>query len=738
MNFFIQPWFLTGLTAASIPVIIHLIFRRRFQRVEWGAMKFLLAAYQSNKTSLLVEHILLLILRILIIILLVLIFARPIAGDIALFSDSRSTEHFILVVDNSYSMGVRDGNQSPFEKAKKQARNIIKNAQIKDSITIITMNEKPRVLTSFATILDTGKIIGHIDEIKLSHQATGLFETMDILKEQASKKEYLNKKVFILTDCQKGPWLGASKDQSFLATLKEIRKEVRLFSLFDVGVTSDPLNLAVSDLEADGVIGLNTLARFVATIQNFSPKESGEMAIHFYVDGNKQSTEYVSVLGGERQRVAFFYNFVATGPHNVMVEIDADSLAQDNKRYLSFDVLQNIKTLVLDGDIQEEAFGSETDYITAAIGATPKSLIQMEVMSVADLSSDIQFSQYNVIILANVQTFADEERFLELEEFARKGGGILFFLGEKVPYKYYNSEFFKEGLGVLPAPIEAEAIGKASDKEDKTVFTFDNIDETHPVLKYFVENKTLLEDFRRCLTYKFFPVQIDALDKEEKRVSVIAHYDDPGKHPAILEKNYERGKVVLFTSTADRAWNNYNSDQFGHVFLIMVHEFIQYLVIRPIHESNIRVGLPILKTFDFYIQGAEIAQPGESFSPIGLQSNNGAAPFRLKEDTFVSGIYKLNLDIPLQVREEQGEIASEYIFAVNVDPTEGDITRATKQEILNALKDINIHYSTRLQKNQSGGTSTSDVEYWKPILILLLILNGLETFLAMWFGRYDR
>ncbi len=74
MNF-IHPGLLIGFAACAIPIIIHLLFRRRFQRLKWAAMKFLLAAYKKTKTTLLIEHILLLLLRILMIAVLVLIFA---------------------------------------------------------------------------------------------------------------------------------------------------------------------------------------------------------------------------------------------------------------------------------------------------------------------------------------------------------------------------------------------------------------------------------------------------------------------------------------------------------------------------------------------------------------------------------------------------------------------------------------------------------------------------------------
>ena len=64
-------WF--GLAAAAIPIIIHLLNRRRFTRVDWAPMKYLKLTIQSNKRRLQIEQLILLAMRVLAMLLL---FAR--------------------------------------------------------------------------------------------------------------------------------------------------------------------------------------------------------------------------------------------------------------------------------------------------------------------------------------------------------------------------------------------------------------------------------------------------------------------------------------------------------------------------------------------------------------------------------------------------------------------------------------------------------------------------------------
>src|SRR3954464_5659226 len=60
-----------GIGAVSIPVIIHLINRRRYKIVPWAAMKFLLAAQKQTRKRMRIEQLLLLLVRMMILALIV-------------------------------------------------------------------------------------------------------------------------------------------------------------------------------------------------------------------------------------------------------------------------------------------------------------------------------------------------------------------------------------------------------------------------------------------------------------------------------------------------------------------------------------------------------------------------------------------------------------------------------------------------------------------------------------------
>src|SRR6516225_2483836 len=103
--FFINLPMLFALSALAIPVVIHLLHRRRFDVVEWGAMQFLQVG-QTTRRRLALEEILLLALRTILVALIVLALAGPMgSGMLFSFVGSRSPQTFALIFDGSYSMG---------------------------------------------------------------------------------------------------------------------------------------------------------------------------------------------------------------------------------------------------------------------------------------------------------------------------------------------------------------------------------------------------------------------------------------------------------------------------------------------------------------------------------------------------------------------------------------------------------------------------------------------------------
>src|SRR5947207_5017627 len=117
---FIAPFFLPLLALASVPVIIHLLNRRRFQLVEWAPMKYLKLTIKTNRRRLRIEQLILLAVRTLVVVLVILAVARPVMSSNGLgrWLSGRGRTSRILVIDDSLSMGYKSDGRTAFDRAR--------------------------------------------------------------------------------------------------------------------------------------------------------------------------------------------------------------------------------------------------------------------------------------------------------------------------------------------------------------------------------------------------------------------------------------------------------------------------------------------------------------------------------------------------------------------------------------------------------------------------------------------
>lgn len=120
-----NPWFLLGLMALAVPVIVHLFNLRRFHRVVFSNVRLLqhIVAQKARQKNLL--HRLVLSLRLIALLLLVLAFAQP--SFLQKEAPRGNQTAVCIYLDNSYSMSEVSQNTSLFELARQAARDIVRN-----------------------------------------------------------------------------------------------------------------------------------------------------------------------------------------------------------------------------------------------------------------------------------------------------------------------------------------------------------------------------------------------------------------------------------------------------------------------------------------------------------------------------------------------------------------------------------------------------------------------------------
>ena len=140
MMAFLSPLLVWGTLLGAIPLIIHLLNRRRFRRVEWAPMRYLKLTIQRNRRRVQIEQLLLLLLRIALPVLLFLFLARPVLRPTGLErwlgSGGRSSQ--VVLIDDSLSMGYAAGEAPAFGRAREMAAALLASVRPQDRCTIVT------------------------------------------------------------------------------------------------------------------------------------------------------------------------------------------------------------------------------------------------------------------------------------------------------------------------------------------------------------------------------------------------------------------------------------------------------------------------------------------------------------------------------------------------------------------------------------------------------------------------
>src|SRR5581483_8829638 len=240
---FITPWFFgAGLVLASIPIIIHILNRRRFKVVNWAAMDYLMRAMKKNRRRLKFEQLLLLATRCLVLALLGLALARPLGcsdNSLANLAGRRSGLH-VFVIDNAYSMNYeadRPDTKTNLDQAKIIAKTLIgRLSSGGESVAVVTTarqpadnGESPKV--EIQPTYDLSAARAAVDRIQPSFAGDDLVGALQRAKQLAlSETKSPNRSLYILTNSTKSAWESKSDE-----ALKQTGKE--LAEVFKVGIT---------------------------------------------------------------------------------------------------------------------------------------------------------------------------------------------------------------------------------------------------------------------------------------------------------------------------------------------------------------------------------------------------------------------------------------------------------------------------------------------------------------------
>ena len=278
----------------------------------------------------------------------------------------------------------------------------------------------------------------------------------------------------------------------------------------------------------------------------------------------------------ETVRLPLTVSFPGPGVHDLSLELPEDELPGDNRRWVAVPVKDSLLIRLVDGEPSSVPFGSEVDYLAAplSIGIGAAEAWRVEVVPDQDFLSP-RLDPADVLVLANVAALTPEQA-TRLGPLVKGGMGLMIFTGARLDVGLYNDLLHRD-VRLLPYPM-------------KTL-----IDEPfHGVIVEPVRPSPIeaLLELKPTALERVAVKQIMAVDEqgERDRVQVLARWNDPARSPALVERVVGDGRVLLWTTTADRAGNDWPIEP---SFVLAVREAVRGTARPTRFDTTLSAGEPM-------------------------------------------------------------------------------------------------------------------------------------------------
>lgn len=784
----------------AVPVIIHIFNRTRYRRIDWAAMEFLLAAFRRTRRRVQMEHLLLLILRCLAMLFIALaFFPTDVENGVKAGlnwagvsftegTDAGIARHMVMVLDDTGSMQYRDSNRTSFERAIERATAMVGTLREgRDRVTLIRASavqlspdarlseqENLQRLNREIPVYEPGRAaevlaqarpgFGEADMLALMREVGRRVEGMDTERERPQ--------VVILSDFQSRAWgfANASDPQnrawvqqmSLLSSLlSPLEEQVRLI---DTG-PQVAANYAITDLSLETpVIGVGIPARLRVTVGNFAAGSSQPESVRLLYRINQGEARsfpnQITVAPGEQTTVTLdIAAFDKIGPATIRVEVAGrDLMEADNARTLAVNVVDAVPVLLVNGKPTPPDGNDETRYASLALeisgpsedGPSTVTPFRISVIGAPELEQRAsQLSDYAVVLISNL-TAPSERVATHLEDYVRQGGAVIFAMGDQVRPENWNNLLWRDGQGILPAPIR-EVSGSTRDDPEAVLFPARMVVKApgNP-LAYLSEDEGHVR-FMEEPKWIFRWISLDTGAKleggaEVPGVRTLMAIDNDKLEPLLIERAVGRGKSAVFTTSIDGAWN-YGWDEAQYQSMTLWQEMVRNSALGERGRINLNVGehfLRILKEEEQTARGAKVVTPdGTSARPVDVALPDGRSQI-VHQQTAQPGVYRLQF---LGETDGREVVAREELFAVGMPAGESDISRIGGTVDLRAdpgdvirkgLPGIEIQFEAATgemaEQDRASGTA-GRIDVWLLLIGLAGMFLLMEMGLSILIGR---
>lgn len=433
---FLSPLGLLAALGVAVPILLHLLRRRRERTVDFPAVRFLLLARRRTSRRLRLRRLLLLALRCAAVLLLALVLARPVRLAPGSALQDPAAGWTAVLLDTSLSMTARTGSGTRLERARELAAALATRGGEDARFALVDLAPGP----SGTTARWTGggpfrEALGALEARAAVADPGRAFSEAFRLAGEAGPGP---RRIVVVTDLARGGWEG------FLAaSLPRIDVEVPV-RVYRIGGDGAANHAGVLGLGAAGESRLaGELRELEVRVANFGP--AARLPIEVWLDGRLVASRVEEVTPGSVAQASIPLRPPAPGARRLEVRLPGDGYAADDVRRLGLAVRHPVSVLLVDGEPAGSLVLSETFFLRevlrpARLAATLP--VRVDVGG-PDALAALEPGAHDVVVLANLRAPGGAEA-ARLARFVSSGGGLAVFWGRNCDPAEY-----RRALGAL-------------------------------------------------------------------------------------------------------------------------------------------------------------------------------------------------------------------------------------------------------------------------------------------------
>lgn len=533
---------LAGLSGLAVPVLIHLLMRRKAVLMRFSSVQFFKQQEQHARRRN-IRNFLLLVTRLLLLALLVTAFARPYLSQ----SVGRVfRKRVMFVIDASASMQAADGANTRWEQARAHLLKEIRALDPQDRVGIVRCSTDPETLVPLSS---PEAVVARVEQITPGFGTTDLAEGLLLANKILRMDDQGEAEICIISDLQR-----SSCEKIASVSIPSTTK----LHVIPIG---DPMaaNNAVVSIDATNVHQVQI------AVGNFSADQNIARAMDLQVDGRSLNHVEINLEPGAATNVTVSLPSLRSGWHDIRANLSgSDSFALDDSRALTIFIPPPVRILCAEPAMERRVFERETFFLDCALNATTASAdanssalnIKVETLPPDAIAGAIATDSPDVVILPALPHIPPQFP-AALERYLERGGKVIVFMGEAVQPNIYREQLEK-ALPAVPVRIEGDP------EQPDQYWHLQPPDPKSPMFAIFSKPNSgniALVQFKRRYALVLTPA-----------TQVLATFEDGA--PFIVSRRVGVGQMVLVNTSATTSWTDWPKRK---TFVPWLHSLVQML-----------------------------------------------------------------------------------------------------------------------------------------------------------------